>query len=136
LAEIGAKERTGSGIHIQAFLGALDAIAERGAELSASQHPQTPRGPGRSKKPLPWHPGAAAPEEFVAALYGLVAQHGGELPTFYVDGATGEPAGTLHRALGLLRPHLPNGFLDSLTPKVLRTLTVKLKEDYQTSNTA
>ena len=57
LAEIGAKERTGSGINIQAFLGALDAIAECGAELvargearSASQPSRPPGTPGPRKK--------------------------------------------------------------------------------------
>ena len=125
LAEIGAKERTGSGINIQAFLGALDAVAERGAELSASQHTQAPQGRGRPKKALPWHPGASAPEELVAALYGLVAMHGGEPPTFYMYNDA--PAGTLYELLVLLRPHLPNGFVDSLTPKVLRKLIEALE---------
>ena len=71
------------------FLGPLDALAtqgkqliERGEALSGPQLPQTPKGLGAPPKPLPWKPGAPAPEAFVAALIGLVDQFGGTPPTF------------------------------------------------------
>lgn len=114
---------------IQAFYGALDAVAElgkelvaRGAALSASQPSRPPGTPGPRKKPRPFTPGASAPAELVAAIYGLVAQHHGKGPTFGWDPYEEMPTGSLHRALEILRPHLPDGFLDGLTPKVLRNL--------------
>jgi hypothetical protein len=114
---------------VRAFYGALDAIAECGAELvargdalSASQPSRPPGTPGPRKKPLPFTPGASAPEELVAALYELIARHNGKRPTFGWDAIEEKPVGTLVSALELLRPHLPDGFLDSLTPKVLRNL--------------
>lgn len=138
---IGAKDTRNNALltfhTIQAFLGALDAIAELGKELvahgdaeatSASRPPRQPGTRGPDKKPLPWSPGASAPEELVAALYRLATRYGGKLPTFTSNNVELEaPAGTLLDALELLRPHLPNGFLDSLTPKVLRKLNADLK---------
>lgn len=122
---------------IQAFYRALDAVAELGKELvahgdalSASQPSRPPGTPGPPKKPRPFTPGASAPAELVAAIYRLVARHHGKRPTFGWDPYAEKPTGTLHRALETLRPHLPDGFLDSLTPKVLRNLHASLQTAY------
>jgi hypothetical protein len=131
--ETGLSKANADGLYSQVFLDALDALAKQGKALSEPQHPQPPRKPGRpgpQKKPLPGQPGASAPEEFVAVIYRLVARHNGELPTYGWDSYEEKPAGTLHRALETLRPHLPDGFLDRLTPKVLRNLHASLKTAY------
>lgn len=103
-----------------AFLCALDALAEHGKAVSASDPPKTLHKRGRPSKPFPWQADAPAPECFTAALQTLVAHHGGERLGFYLFADAS--AGALHVALELLRPHLTGGFLDSLTAAVIRRL--------------
>jgi hypothetical protein len=115
------------------ILGPLGALAERGKELmargealSGPQRPQTKKGLGAPEKPLPWKPDALAPEAFVVALVTLVEDFSGTLPTSYMD--HGKKAGSLSKALDLLRPHLGEPFVRSLTSAVLRRVIRKIKE--------
>jgi hypothetical protein len=115
LIERGARD-AGHGMHIQALLGALDALAE--PPLPALQHPKTPPKRGRPETPLLPE---SAPEIFVAELRSLILVHGGKKLGF--SEYNGKRAGKLVQALALLGPHLGNGFVESLSPGTLRRLS-------------
>ena len=91
----------GGSLHIETFLGALEALAAQGSA-------QAKREQGRPRVSPPFQPGALAAENFVVALNRLVADCGGKRLTLFIYG--GKLKGTLPRALSLVTPHLGKGF--------------------------